>query len=151
MVLLSVVFFSSPAAAHSFKAGDLVIGHPWARAAAPPNGAAYLTITNQGQTPDRLVRVSSPAAEMSQLHVHLVEDGIMKMRPIDGIDIEPGAPVELKPGGLHIMLMGLKAPLTAGMKFPLTLSFEKAGDVTVEVWVETAGAMESGHDGHPMH
>ena len=138
------------AAAHEFKAGDLLIGHPWARAGAGKmtTGIAYLTVTNNGQEPDRLVSAVSPAASSTMLHIDLMEDGVMKMRHVDGIDIAPGASVELKPGGLHIMLVGLTSPLKEGDSFPLTLTFRKAGPVTVSVLIEGAAAVHSDHDEH---
>ncbi|HLN23034.1 MAG TPA: copper chaperone PCu(A)C [Patescibacteria group bacterium] len=141
------------AIAHDYKAGDVVIGHPWTRATtgSGQNGAAYLTLVNNGKEADRLIKASTPAAQKAELHTHLVEDGVMKMRPVEGIDIEPGAPLELKPGGLHVMLLGLKEPLKDGGKIPLTLTFQKAGDVTVEVQVESAGAMEPAHEGSATH
>ncbi len=141
------------AVAHENMVGDLIIGHPWARATIGESkyGAAYLTIANNGKEPDRLIAASTPAADKAELHTHLVENGVMKMRPVDGIDIEPGAPVELKPSGLHIMLMGVKEPLKEGSSFPLTLTFQKSGPITVTVKVNSASEMEGSHDGHMMH
>jgi periplasmic copper chaperone A len=142
LLLVAMLIVAPPFAAFAgdAKAGALTINHPWARpnAGSAANGAAYLTIINGGADVDRLVEVASPAAAMVQLHTHLLEDGIMKMRHITGIDIEPGAPIKLEPGGLHIMLIGLKAPLKEGDSFPLDLIFKRAGKVTVLVSVEVA-------------
>jgi periplasmic copper chaperone A len=115
----------------------------WARATPPgaKTGAAYATVTNTGTTPDRLVSVSTPAAGMAQLHTTINDNGVMKMRPVAGIDLKPGASVTLKPGGYHMMLMDLKAPLKEGDSFPLTLTFAKAGKVATVVKVEKVGAM----------
>ena len=116
------------------------IDHPWARASAgaAKNGAAYLTITGQGQR-DRLTGVSTPAAATAELHESMSDMGTMKMRPLPGITLDPGKPVTLAPGGFHVMLMGLKAPLKAGDTFPLTLQFEHAPPLTVTIAVEPVG------------
>lgn len=134
-----------PAAVHAaeFKKGELVVEEPWARASAMSarNGAAFMVISNNGKESDRLVKASADVSEVVELHTHLMEDGVMKMRKIDGIDVDPGAPAVLKPGSLHIMLINLKAPLKEGSKFPLTLTFQKGGDMVVEATVSGAGAM----------
>jgi hypothetical protein len=141
------------AMAHENMVGDVMIGHPWARATVgeSSNGAAYLTLTNTGNGVDSLVSASTPVAEKAELHTHLVENGVMKMRPVDGINIAPNSTIELNPGGLHIMLMGVKAPLKEGATFPLTLTFQKAGTISVLVLVESASQMGSGHEAHHMH
>ena len=138
--------------AHEFMLGNLLIGHPWARASigAATAGAAYLTITNQGTTSDRLVGASTPVAEKAELHTHLMEDGIMKMRQVEGVDVEPGAPVEFQPSGLHVMLIGLKEPLIEGKTFPLTLTFQKAGKVKVNVIINSSGTTNP-NEGHMAH
>ena len=126
-------------------AGDapsLQIEHPWARASAgaAKTGAAYLTITDSG-APDRLTGASTPVAATAELHESMSGDmGMMKMRPVPGLPVAPGKPVKLAPGGYHIMLMGLKAPLKQGDSFPLTLTFEHAPPMTVTVAVEGVGA-----------
>jgi len=137
---------TSASQAHDYKLGDLTIEHPWARASIGqvPNGAAYLTIVNAGQETDRLLAVESDVAKHVALHTHLMEDGVMKMRPVDAIEVAPGAPTVLQPGGLHVMLMGLTAPLVEGELFPLTLTFERAGKVEIEVIVQEAAPMDGG-------
>jgi copper(I)-binding protein len=141
---------SSPVLAQDYKVGDLRVDQPWARATPGrvPNGAVYLTLTNEGATADRLVAASSPAAKHAGLHMHSMEEGVMKMQPVKAMEVAPGSPTVLKPGGLHIMLMGLKAPLKEGERFTVTLTFERAGSVEVEVMVEKLGAMEPGHGKH---
>ncbi len=121
-------------------ASGLSIEHVWARASAggATTGAAYLTVTDNGQ-PDRLVAASTPAAAAA-LHETIQDSGVMKMRPVAAIALDPGKPVTLAPGGYHVMLTGLKAPLKAGDSFPLTLTFEHAKPVTVMVNVEAVGA-----------
>ena len=142
-----------PAPAHDYRFGDIEIVHPWARATAAmaKTGAVYVTLANQGGEVDRLLGVATPRARKARLHGHIVADGIVKMRPVKAIEISPGEPAVLEPGGFHIMLMGLKAPLEAGTAFPLTLSFEKAGAIEVEVLVEKAGATRPSHHGNGDH
>ena len=125
------------AVAHSFKLGEIDIGHPYARPTREGQmvGAGYLKLANKGPV-DRLVAASSPAAGTVEIHSMSMEGDVMKMRQVDAIEIATGQTVELKPGGYHLMLMGLKAPLKVGEKFPLTLKFEKSGEVVVTVNVE---------------
>ena len=137
------------ALAQGFKAGPVDIEHPWARATASSarNGAAYMVLSTHGPDGDRLLSASSPAADKAELHTHQMDNGVMKMRQVDAIEVAPGSPTALQPGGLHVMLFGLKQPLAQGKTFPLTLTFEKAGSVTVEVNVESAGAVTPPHGG----
>ncbi len=133
-----------------YKAGDVTIVSPWARATAgkPRNGGAYLTIKG-GTGNDELTGVESDVAKKTQLHGHRHEKGVMKMHRVSGIKIPAGAMVMLKPGGHHVMLMKLKHALKEGGGFPLTLHFAKAGKVTVEVQIKGVGAMNAGtHAGH---
>src|SRR6516162_11900768 len=113
------------------------IDKAWARATMQPGatGVVYLTVSNSGPAADRLVSVSSPVAAGAGLHIMLMEGTVMQMRPVDALDVKPGDTVQLKPGGLHIMLTNLKEALKQGQHFPLTLDFEKAGRVEVEVTV----------------
>jgi len=119
---------------------QLEVTNAWARATPgkAENGAAYVTI--ESPTADRLVSASSPVAKKAELHTMSMQGMVMKMRPIAGLDVPPGQSVTLKPGGEHIMLMGLNQPLHEGQSFPLTLDFEKAGPRTVTVAVEKAGS-----------
>ena len=123
------------------QTNQLEVSNAWARATPgkAENGAAYVTIVSP--TPDRLLSASSPAAKKAELHTMEMAGMVMKMRPLAGLDIPAGQPVALKPGGEHIMLMGLQQPLREGQSFSLTLNFEKAGARTVSVAVEKAGAM----------
>ncbi len=128
-------------------ASAISLEHPWARASAGPSttGAAYLTVTDNG-TPDVLTGVSTPVAATADLHESIDDHGVMKMRPLGQVALDPGKPVTFKPGGYHIMLMGLKAPLKAGESFPLTLTFAHAQPITVNVKVGSAsGAAEHEH------
>jgi len=142
----------APAAAHEYNIGSLHIGHPWSRATpkGATIGAGYLKITNNGTTPDRLLGGSSEAANSFELHVMSMENGVMKMRPVEGgIEIKPGETVEFKPESYHVMFVGLKEPLVQGHRVKATLDFEKAGKVAVEFVVESIGARQ-GNDDHAM-
>ncbi|WP_306227938.1 copper chaperone PCu(A)C [Bosea beijingensis] len=148
-LLLSAGF----ATAHEFKAGPLKIGHPWSRAtpAGAKVGGGYLSIENTGTAADRLVSVSVPFAARAEVHEMTVKDGIMTMRPMDqGVEVPPGAKVEFKPGGYHIMFMELKQQLKQGEMIKGTLTFEKAGTVDVEFKVDSIAAKggEGEHKGH---
>jgi copper(I)-binding protein len=129
--------------AHEYKLGELTIEHPWAAESigAIPTGVAYMTIINGGNVADRLLSVSTPAAKEAQLHTNLVEDGVMKMRQLKAVEVNPGAPAAFQPNSsLHIMLIGVTKAFKAGDKFPMTLTFEKAGTIDVEVLVQKRGA-----------
>ena len=131
------------AAAHGYKLGTLEIGHPWTRATPPtaPTGGGYLSIKNTGTEPDRLISASSPAAETVQVHEMKMEGNVMRMRPLEGaLEIKPGETVTLAPGGMHMMMMGLKGPFKQGERVPLTLVFEKAGKIDIEMVVVAMGA-----------
>ena len=133
--------------------GPLRIEGPWARATPPTGqvGGAFVTLVNTGAAPDRLVSAASPVAGRIELHTHIKDGDVMRMREVEGgIPLPPGDTVKLQPGGFHIMLLGLKQGLAAGSSFPLTLTFEKAGSVQVDVPVEAMGSMgPGGHAG--MH
>ncbi len=139
-IILGVLFgFATAAFAQDYKLGTLTIGHPHARPTAPsqPTGGGYLTVVNNGVA-DRLLSATSPVAESVQLHSMRMEGDVMRMRKVDAIELPPGKTVELRPGGLHLMLVGLRTPLAPGETFPMTLRFEKAGEVKVDVKVEAA-------------
>jgi len=129
------------------KVGDIIIHDGWARASIgnAPNSAAYMTLVTEGADVDRLVAVSTPAADRAELHTHLMEDGIAKMRQVEAIEVVPGEATPLEPGGLHVMLMGLTGALTEGAQLPITLTFETAGEVTLELPVRgLRGGMKHG-------
>jgi len=144
----AAVFAASGATAHEFKVGALDIGHPWSRPTPKDANVAggYLTITNKGKTADRLIGGDSPAASQIEVHEMVDVDGMTKTRPLaNGIEIKPGKTVELKPGSLRIVLLGLKEPFQIGQKIKGTLVFEKAGPVEIVYNVEeNPGAAVSG-------
>ncbi len=137
----------SPALA---RASDVTVENPFARPSAGPAGAgaAYMTIRNQGPA-DRLVAASSSAARTTELHTHIREGDVMRMRKVEAIAIPERGAATLAPGGMHVMLMGLHQPLKPGDAFALTLTFEKAGAVTVQVPVREMGAGTSMPHGSP--
>jgi copper(I)-binding protein len=130
--------------AASAQTGSVEVKNAWARATPgkAETGAAYLTI--ESSAADRLTGVSTAVAGKAELHEMTMQGDVMKMRSIAAIDLPAGHAVVLKPGALHIMLVGLKHPLQAGESFPLTLEFEKTGKREVNVAVEKAGAMGPG-------
>lgn len=135
--------------------GAVEVSGAWARASAGAAGAAaaYLEIVNTGPTDDRLLSAASPAAQRVELHTHVMEDGVARMREVPGIDLPVGDTVALAPGGLHIMLMELPEPLVPEMAITLELTFEQAGTLTLEaVPVRPITARDSGghgdSDGH---
>lgn len=148
--------FAVPVRAEDVKAGDLVISQAWSRAT--PNGAkiagGYLTIENKGSAADRLIGGSAEIAGRFEVHEMAMNNGVMTMRPLDkGLPIEPGKTVKLAPGGYHLMIMDLKAPLKQGDKVPVTLEFEKAGKVNLSLDVQGVGAQAPGgmdHSGGAM-
>lgn len=138
-VLALAAFLAMPTAwAQDVTQGDLKIVRPWARETArmARAGGAFMTIENTGGTSDRLLKAASPVAARTEVHTVIQDGDVMRMREVPALDLAPKSKVELKPGGYHVMLMELKAPLKAGDRFPLTLTFEKAGTITVEITVE---------------
>ncbi|MGE5171185.1 MAG: copper chaperone PCu(A)C [Rudaea sp.] len=138
--------FAAPAAAADYTLKDLRILHPYARPTPPGarSGGIYLVVENVGKEADRLVGAASPAAKIAEIHSMRMEGNVMRMRPIAALDIPPGGKATLAPGGYHVMLSDLHAPLVAGTTVPLTLEFEKAGTIEVRADVEAAGAAHAG-------
>jgi copper(I)-binding protein len=118
----------------------------WARASAgeAKNGAAYMTLHNVGTGPDKLLSAASSVAGKVELHNHIMVGNVAQMRPVDAIEVSPGSPTVLQPGGLHVMLLDLKAPLRAGQSFPVTLTFERAGKIEATVAVQPLRAPAPG-------
>ena len=150
LLLAAALTLASTALARDYVQGNIHIMKPWSRPlpAVSVNGAAYMTLVNKGKETDKLISISTPAARKAELHNHILEGGMMKMRPVEAIAITPGEPSIMQSGGLHIMLMGLTEPLVEGNSFPLTLTFERAGSIEVEVMIFEPG--ETGH-GHMKH
>ena len=123
-------------------AGDLRVAGAFAGATpgAVKTGAVYLKLANAGTEPERLLGASTPVAERVEMHQSTMDNGVMTMREVDEVTVDPGATVELSPGGTHLMLIGLHAPLRQGDSFPLTLHMAEAGDLKVDVAVKRPGA-----------
>jgi len=145
--VLAAMLVSGAALAHDYQVKSLRVSNPFARAT-PPGAkvaGAFMTIRNVGPDADRLISASSPAAGLVEIHEMAMDGGMMKMRALKGIDLKPGATVELQPGGYHVMLEDLKQPLKQGEQIPVKLTFEKAGVVEVMVHVEAMGAAAHTH------
>jgi copper(I)-binding protein len=138
---LAVLAVAAPLIAAA-PAGSIDVVHPWSRPApAGGNGVGYVTLTNTGKAADRLLSVSTPAAQRVEMHRSMVMNGMAMMHPVEGgLPIPPGATAVFAPGGYHLMLVGLKQPLALGASVPVTLKFEKAGPMTVSFAVETGKA-----------
>jgi copper(I)-binding protein len=124
----------------------MMVDHPWARATpgGAKTGAVYLTLMNHGSSADRLLGATTAAADKVEFHNATEENGVARMRQMRSVDVAPGASVAFSPGGMHIMLVGLKQPLKEGQAIALTLNFEKAGKEDVTVPVGKIGAMQYG-------
>ena len=137
-------FINATAMATDYKVGSLEIGSP--RSRATPKGSqtaiGYMTIKNNGTTPDRLIGGSVDVADHFELHVTTIENGIARMRELSDIEIKPGQVVEFKPGGSHVMFVNLKHPLSKGEHIKGTLIFEHAGKAQIEYSVEGIGAQQ---------
>lgn len=134
------------ATAHTFKSGDITVTHPWTKVTpgGAKVGAGYLKITNRGKQADALIGGTFPGAKDVEIHEMKMDGNIMKMRRLsDGLTVPPGATVELKPGGNHLMFMGLDKPIVEGADIKATLTFKKAGAIAVEYRVEPMGALKS--------
>lgn len=150
-ILRRVVFLSVAAtlaappltSAHEYKAGSIEIDHPWSRAMPPgaKTGVGYLVLKNEGTGADRLTSITSPVATAVEVHDMSITDGVMTMRKVDGgLALPPGGEAKLAPGGLHLMLVGVKEPFREGQMIPLNLTFEKAGTIEVQMKVDAMGA-----------
>ena len=148
-ILIALLAAALPAPAEQYGTGYVTIESAWARELPPvsENGAAYVTIVNEGDRPDRLTGASGDIAERVEVHTHEQAGGMMTMRRLDGVDLPPGEHVRFAPGGLHLMLIGLKHPLEKGGRFTVRMEFASAPPIEIEVPVRAmeATAMES-HD-----
>ena len=149
LAVLAIFGISGAQASDGVKAMEA-----WARPSLgkAPNSAAYLTIMNHSGSADRLVAAKADVSERVELHQHIMEGNVAKMRPVEGgIEVPANGKVELKPGGFHVMLIGLSGKLSEGDSFPMTLVFESGAEQTIEVSVrKIGGTAQSGH-GHAGH
>ena len=148
LTVMALLLAAAPAAfAQAGGPSKINVEQPWARAtpAGAMTGAVYMTLANKTDTADRLIAASSDVAGKVQVHEMAVVNGIMQMRELpSGLAIPAGGSVTLKPGGYHVMLIGLKKPLIAGQSLPLTLTFAKAGNISITVPIQAVGATHSG-------
>jgi len=154
--LLSLTMVSA-GLGHEFKVGELQIKHPWSRATVPAAKVAggYFTVLNPTAQADRLLSATAEIVDRTEIHQMMMKDGVMSMRSVEGgLEVPANGELALQPGGqgagYHIMFMGLKKPLMGGEKFEGTLTFEKAGTISVEFAVEGVGASTGGED-HSQH
>lgn len=131
-----VVLLLAAACVQPPPGSPIQVSDPWARASTGPNGAAYMVIRNTSAAADRLLEARADVATTVELHKSGMKDGVMTMAPVEGgIEVPAGGQAELKPGGLHVMFIGLTRELKAGEKITLELRFEKAGEITVQAEV----------------
>jgi len=140
LLLAALLLPVCAANADDFKVGELVVSEPWSQELPPnaPTVAAYFVIHNQGQTADRLLSVDSPVAAKAELHQHVMQGDLMKMQQVPSVAVPAGGDLTFAPMAYHVMLLDLKdrSLLRDGQHFPLTLNFEHAGPVNVEVSVQ---------------
>jgi hypothetical protein len=147
LALASVQLSATSVQAAGYTVGPIHITQPWARATpkGASTGAAYMTVTNTGTTPDRFNCVSSDASAKCQIHTMTMDNGVMKMRPVEGgLEIKAGETVTLRPSSLHVMLIDLRHPLEQGKSVEATLQFSKAGTIEVEFPIAGIGAAAPG-------
>jgi copper(I)-binding protein len=143
----ALMLAGAPAAAHGYSKGELQVRHPWT-AATPPGarvGAGYFEIRNNGRQPDRLIGAFTPVAERVEFHVTVREGDVIGMRPVPDFEVPARQRLVLRPGGAHLMIVGLKAPFVKGGRVPLTLVFERAGELAIELEVQAAGSRKPHH------
>jgi periplasmic copper chaperone A len=144
---LAAAFLSIQVLAHSHGKGDIQVRHPWSRATPPGANVAvgYMEIRNTGPRGDRLLSARTPVAKRVEFHVTQRDGEVVQMRQVEAFDIPSRERRELRPGGAHLMLVDLAQPLKQGDRFPMTLRFERVGEVVIELEVQEAGAR------HPRH
>jgi periplasmic copper chaperone A len=152
VVLVAALGLSCTAHAQKAKVGSIEIEHAYTRATVPGQkvGGGFMKIENKGAA-DTLISASSPISGDVQLHEMAMDGNVMKMRQVKDIVVPAGGTVELKPGGMHIMFMNIKAPLKAGEAVPVKLKFAKAGEVEVKMPVDAMGSHGGQHGGAMKH
>jgi periplasmic copper chaperone A len=152
LLLAALLLPAAFANADDYKVGELQVAHPWSMELPPnaPTVAAYFMVHNNGKNADRLLSVDSSVAGEAELHEHTMKDGLMKMQQVQSVEIPAGGEAKFAPMGYHVMLLELKdkSKLVDGQHFPLTLHFEKSGDLTVEVAVQKQAPADGADDMH---
>ncbi len=138
-ILAAVLLWPLATQAHEYRAGHMLIDHPWSRPTPPGllNAVAYFTLENRGRSEDALIAASSPVAQRIEFHQTSITDGIARMRQLTQVVVAAGRTVKIEPGGIHLMLVGLNRALEAGTEVPLTLRFRDAGTVEVRLRIES--------------
>ena len=151
-VLLLVLFVSNQTHPQT-STNTITVEHAWARATpgGARTGAAYMTLINSGASTDRLLSATTPVADQVQFHKETEDNGVSRMREVHNVERSPGGKIIFKPSEMHMMIVGLKQPLTEGQTFPLTLQFEKAGKIDLTIPIEKVGAMQHEDTGSTMH
>jgi len=145
VMLMTASLAATPSLAHDYKIGSIEIVQPWSRAtpSTAPSAGGFLTLTNKGNAPDRLIAIETPAAKQAEIHEMKMDGAVMRMRELEnGVVLPPGQTIELKPGGYHVMFIGLKAPFVKDQNVSATLVFEKAGRIDIEFQVDALGATQ---------
>lgn len=154
LLLVALLLPAAFATAQDYTVGELQVAQPWSMELPPnaPTVAAYFVVHNNGKTADRLLSVDSPVAGKAELHEHVMHDGLMKMQPVQSVEVAAGGEAKFAPMGYHVMLLELKdkSKLVDGQHFALTLHFEISGDLTVEVAIQK-NAPPASPDAMPMH
>ncbi|QEA37761.1 copper chaperone PCu(A)C [Pistricoccus aurantiacus] len=151
VLALTASLSAGAALSQEFQLDDLHVANPFALPAPPGahNGAAYVAISVEGDSPATLVGATSPVGDRVEIHDMVMEGDMMKMRRVDKLTVEPGDTLIMRPGGgYHLMLLGLQESLTEGDSFPMTLEFAERGELDVEVKVQTAEQASSDADEH---
>lgn len=154
ILLVAALLCGSPAPASAEDASALHVTGAWARPSIGnlDRSAAYFEIMNHGTSPDRLLAVKTDVSARAELHTTIMENDVARMRALDdGVEVPSGGGVKFEPAGNHVMLLGLKRPLKEGSSFPMTLVFEKAGEVKVDVPVRKSATSGGGHGAHQHH
>ncbi len=141
LLLSAFTFFTAQTLAHEYSTGDIEIDHPWSREA-PPTAtviAGFFQLKNNAQQDDYLISASTPVAKRVEIHTHEMSDGMMQMKQIDRVKVAAQETVMFKPGGYHLMIFNPEKAYKQGERFPMTLTFQNAGEVQVELAVEKNG------------
>ena len=147
LCIIAGVPAAAPVLAHGYEKDELAVRHPWTRAT-PPGAvvaAGYLEIRNSGKVTDRLLGATSPVAERVELHVTRSEGDVVGMRERDALEVPARQRLVMRPGGPHLMLVGLKRPFAKGERVPVTLRFERAGELQIDLEVQAGDSRRAHH------